>query len=106
MAEETTATDIEGNETTVCAQPGTGDAVCEDGACRNPCGSDADCADPVPSCNPDTGRCECVTDPEDSCAGNERGGTVCQDNGACGCGDVSECAGSPAFDGTEYVCAG
>jgi hypothetical protein len=99
-------TDIEGNETTVCARPGTDDAVCQDGACFNPCGSDDDCSGGTPTCNTDNGQCECTTDPTDSCAGNAQGGTVCQDNGACGCDSVDDCAGETGFDGTTYVCQG
>jgi hypothetical protein len=54
----------------------------------------------------DNGQCECTTDPTDSCAGNAQGGTVCQDNGACGCDSVDDCAGETGFDGTMYVCQG
>ncbi|MEO1303082.1 MAG: hypothetical protein AAFV36_07865 [Myxococcota bacterium] len=128
---EITAADIDDAEVTVCGLDGADDATCDedDGLCENPCSVDTDCIsdslpvcdtdsgrcvcsgsscsdaglDSTPMCNEDSGFCECTTTPDDSCADNTVGGTVCTD-GICGCDGVDDCAGDPVFDGTSFVC--
>ncbi len=115
----------EGDPVTVCSNT---DYECgADGACVNPCMSDADCTQSAgfPVCNVGTGICECGGD--DDCgmlgvpalsvchAGVCGCGTdadctgmnidVCNENGACGCSSAAVCT-QPGFDGTTPVCEG
>jgi len=86
---EVNVQDINGNNVTVCAQPGADDATCDAGVCNNPCTVDGDCA-AGQLCRVDDGVCvQCLADGD--CTGDL---TVCVDQTFCGCSDDSECANS------------
>jgi hypothetical protein len=88
---------IEGDTVTVC---GNSNAECrEDGSCFSPCQSDDDCFDYAPSCNTDTGVCECTSDSDCDALGSAAT-SVCLDSGACGCGTDDDCTDA----GTGDVC--
>ncbi|MCA9684572.1 MAG: hypothetical protein KC457_20470 [Myxococcales bacterium] len=99
LMEEMEVTDIDGNAVTVCGNP---NAICSDGACIDPCQSDADCsANPTaPVCNTGTGLCECGTDADCAMAG--AGAPACV-NGRCGCAEDQNCVdaslGDVCYDG-------
>jgi hypothetical protein len=118
--EEVQAVTIEGMPVTVCGVTGT---LCEDGVCRDPCESDADCFPGLPRCNVRTGHCECESDADCATFGVP---SLSQCNGgSCGCGSDADCVGAnidtcyegvcgcsgdavctmPVFDGTQAGCA-
>ncbi|NVB39300.1 hypothetical protein G6O69_15765 [Pseudenhygromyxa sp. WMMC2535] len=123
--DEIPTTDIDGEDVIVCGQA---DAAChEDGYCFLPCSSDTDCLSTAyPSCNVDTGTCECASDNDCATLGEPEFGTcnagvcgcsaddqcvegdagdVCNSNGACGCSDDAACANvESSFDGGEISC--
>ena len=126
MLDAASLQDIDGAAVVVC---GVADALCdEDGACVDPCQSDADCSGPAyPTCDVQTQRCTCETDahceslgaPETSacidgrcgcdddqdCLAAETPANVCID-GRCMCTDASVCADMlNPFDGAVPTCA-
>lgn len=83
--------DIDGAAVVVCA---VADAVCDDdGACVDPCQSDAHCSGPAfPTCNLARQRCVCETDAHCESLGAPET-SACID-GRCGCDDDQDCVGA------------
>ncbi|MFB6352157.1 MAG: hypothetical protein ABEN55_23170 [Bradymonadaceae bacterium] len=97
----------------VCANQ---QARCEEGTCRDPCDSDADCGGER-TCDASTGRCLCTADSD--CAGElvcetNSGQCICENDadctregygkcydGTCGCADDAACSAL----GDNYTCA-
>ena len=89
-------------------------AACDEGTCRDPCGSDADCAGER-TCDVATGTCRCGADSD--CSGPlvcDDGECVCEEDadctregadtcydGTCGCADDASCMGM----GDSVACA-
>lgn len=118
---EMSVPDIDGNDVAVCGKP---NATCtEKGVCFAPCTSNDECSSSAyPSCNIDTGYCECTSDadcqtfvPNSVCNAGSCGcgsdqdcidslrGDMCVE-GQCRCSNDQACGEPIPFDGATYSC--
>jgi hypothetical protein len=92
-----------GMDLTVCANTSY-TCNADSGQCENPCNDNTECMLNVahPSCNTDTGICECTADSD--CMGAMLPGYVKCNAGVCGCGADADCAG--VASGTKCTAQG
>ena len=80
-----------GADIVVCANT---DFKCTDGACTNPCESDAECVVAgLTQCDAGTGACRCADDA--GCMAANPATPRCTESGSCGCATDDNCAATP-----------